>query len=147
MSPDIKAPGLDEARAALARVDAACAEYGWTTDDGMSSDHLRSALTVADRLAADLLDARAQVATLTAERDAYKRAKAENDERFMLERDEARSERDTALARIAALEAEAARLAPAAMVATPECGICGGEHATTDHRYTYADLTRDDGDF
>jgi len=53
VSPDIKAPGLDEARAALARVDAACAEYGWTADDGMSSDHLRSALTVADRLAAE----------------------------------------------------------------------------------------------
>ena len=57
-----------------------------------------------------LLDARAQVAALTAERDAYKRAKAENDERFMLERDEARRERDTALARIAALEAQVTRL-------------------------------------
>ena len=52
MTPAL-APGLDEARVALARVDAACAEYGWTADDGMSSDHLRAALTVADRLAAE----------------------------------------------------------------------------------------------
>lgn len=36
----------------------------------------------------------AEVDRLTGERDAYKRAKAENDERFMLERDEARAERD-----------------------------------------------------
>lgn len=34
------------------------------------------------------------VIRLEAERDAYKRAKAENDERFMLERDEARAEAD-----------------------------------------------------
>lgn len=34
---------------------------------------------------------------LERERDAYKRAKQENDERFMLERDEARRERDEAL--------------------------------------------------
>lgn len=31
---------------------------------------------------------------LTAERDALKKAKSENDERFMIERDEARAERD-----------------------------------------------------
>ena len=36
----------------------------------------------------------ARLAALLAERDAYKRAKAENDERFMVERDEARAERD-----------------------------------------------------
>ena len=35
---------------------------------------------------------------LERERDAYKRAKQENDERFMLERDEARRERDEARA-------------------------------------------------
>ncbi len=39
---------------------------------------------------------RAAVAALTQERDAYKKAKVENDERFMLERDEARNERDAA---------------------------------------------------
>lgn len=45
--------------------------------------------------------AEAQVADLTAQRDAYARAKAENDERFMAERDEARAQRD---AQVAALE-------------------------------------------
>ena len=35
---------------------------------------------------------RQEIDRLRAERDAYKRAKAENDERYMLERDEARAE-------------------------------------------------------
>lgn len=34
------------------------------------------------------------LAAVSAERDAYKRAKTENDERFMIERDEARADRD-----------------------------------------------------
>ena len=38
------------------------------------------------------------VQRLADERDAYRRAKAENDERYMIERDEARQERDKALA-------------------------------------------------
>jgi hypothetical protein len=46
----------------------------------------------------------AKVAAVEAERDAYKRAKAENDERFCCERDDARAERDAA-------RAEARRLA------------------------------------
>jgi uncharacterized coiled-coil protein SlyX len=40
------------------------------------------------------------------ERDAYKRAKAENDDRFMGERDEARRERDTLRAELDALKAK-----------------------------------------
>lgn len=51
-----------------------------------------------------------QIAIATAlgggERDAYKRAKAENDERFMIERDEARHERDAAIARAEKAERE-----------------------------------------
>lgn len=39
-----------------------------------------------------LLDLRAQLAAVTAERDAYRRAKQENDERYMIERDAARAE-------------------------------------------------------
>ncbi len=41
---------------------------------------------------ATLEEALVRIAELTCERDAYKRAKAENDERFMVERDEARAE-------------------------------------------------------
>ena len=62
----------------------------------------------------------ARIAALTAERDdavrfrdAYKRAKAENDERFMIERDEARQERDAVLARVRELEAAAQTVADA----------------------------------
>lgn len=52
-----------------------------------------------------------QVATdVTRERDLYKRAKAENDERFTGERDDARMERDEALSRARAAEAENAML-------------------------------------
>ena len=43
---------------------------------------------------AALAEAREAVDALVAERDAYRKAKQENDERFMLERDEARVERD-----------------------------------------------------
>lgn len=61
---------------------------------------------------------------LAKERDAYKRAKAENDERFMLERGTARMERDTALARVKELEVEVARLAPAPVADTGDCRTC-----------------------
>ncbi len=44
------------------------------------------------------------VDALKAERDAYKKAKAENDERFMLERDEARRERDSLAGRLGEME-------------------------------------------
>lgn len=49
--------------------------------------YLRDAANLAPRLLAE-------VERLTAERDAYRKAKQENDERFMLERDAARAERD-----------------------------------------------------
>lgn len=48
-----------------------------------------TALTRTERA---LDEARAEVERLTRERDAYKKAKSENDERFMLERDAARAE-------------------------------------------------------
>ena len=53
------------------------------------------------------------LAAAVRERDAYRKAKAENDERFMLERDEARRERDAALAELASVRrsVEAARVA------------------------------------
>lgn len=41
-----------------------------------------------------------QLEDMTKERDAYRKAKQENDERFMLERDAARRERDEALAEV-----------------------------------------------
>lgn len=53
MSPDIKAPGLDEARAALAVRDQEAIDYGWTEDVEVDVKHLRSALTAADRLATE----------------------------------------------------------------------------------------------
>ena len=45
-----------------------------------------------------------------AERDAYKKAKAENDERFMRERDEARAERDALQAKLDAMRPTPATL-------------------------------------
>jgi len=48
---------------------------------------------------ADLDKARADLARVTGERDAYKRAKAENDERFMTERDAARRDLEEELRR------------------------------------------------
>lgn len=50
----------------------------------------------AAKLAEDVDALTAEVERLTRERDAYRKAKVENDERFMLERDEARNERDAA---------------------------------------------------
>jgi hypothetical protein len=47
---------------------------------------------------------------LMSERDAYKRAKQENDERFMVERDDARKERDTAISERDAAIGEATRI-------------------------------------
>lgn len=47
----------------------------------------------------------ARIAELEQERDAYKRAKEENDERFMCERDEARAERDNCRMNFNALQA------------------------------------------
>ena len=49
----------------------------------------------------------AEVARLEKERDAYKKAKEENDDRFMNERDQARAERDTLAERVRVLEAQA----------------------------------------
>lgn len=53
-----------------------------------------------------LLNAAEERDVLRVERDAYKKAKSENDERFMLERDQARAERDAALAENARLQSE-----------------------------------------
>lgn len=47
---------------------------------------------------------RQQLATVTAERDAYRQAKAENDERYMIERDEARHNLTAANEQVAVLE-------------------------------------------
>ena len=47
-----------------------------------------------EQILGDLAHARAETERLTRERDAYKRAKEENDERFMTERDAARAEAD-----------------------------------------------------
>lgn len=55
----------------------------------------------------DVPDLVALVRHLLAERDAYKRAKAENDQRFMLERDEARDKYASALTVLNALECAA----------------------------------------
>lgn len=52
-------------------------------------------LVIGPQLRAALAEARQAVDALVAERDAYRRAKQENDERFMMERDEARAERDS----------------------------------------------------
>lgn len=60
---------------------------------------------LAERLRAALAEARQAVDALVAERDAYRRAKQENDERFMLERDGARAERDAAREALARVEA------------------------------------------
>jgi hypothetical protein len=70
---------------------------------------------MSDNLAPAVLLKRALAAER--ERDAYKRAKNENDERFMLERDEARRERDEARAEAACLRA-----------LLPSTGPTWGEH-------------------
>ena len=61
--------------------------------------------------------------------------------------DSTESRRAALTALLTLLDAARAEVVVAMAKLTPECGVCGGEHATTDHRYTYADLTRDDGDF
>ena len=56
------------------------------------SDDDDGVLGVMTAAAAAITDLRRQLAEVTHERDTYKRAKEENDERFMLERDAAREE-------------------------------------------------------
>jgi len=58
-------------------------------------------------LAEDVAALTGEVERLTRERDAYRKAKAENDERFMLERDEARRERDDLFMTVNALNRNA----------------------------------------
>ena len=99
MSADPKTP-LDEAREALAALD----EFTTALDEARDAayrEYWTSKIDNAD------------------ERDAYKRAKAENDERFMLERDQARRERDEARQQLAE---ERARVAPVAD--TGDCRTC-----------------------
>lgn len=62
-------------------------------------------------------------AALAAERDAYKRAKAENDERFLIERDQARAEAAALAARVAEMEVaerHQPRHRPGAQPVTPD---------------------------
>jgi chromosome segregation ATPase len=54
---------------------------------------------------AEVRDLRARVGQLERELEAYRRAKQENDERFMVERDEARARADAAEAAYATLDA------------------------------------------
>lgn len=133
MSADPKTP-LDESREALAKhykewcdhptgcgLPAGHPEEYHTTMypvDEMAM-HLRATLAEAAHLTAENGRLREALTELTAERDAYKRAKAENDERFMLERDAARRERDEARQQLAE---ERARVAPVAD--TGDCRTC-----------------------
>ena len=70
-----------------------------------AADTVRSQRDVPTLLAA-VRAQRDEIERLTTERDAYKRAKAENDDRFMLERDEARIERDALAAEVERLNVE-----------------------------------------
>ena len=64
----------------------------------------------------------AEVERLRAERDAYRKAKQENDERFVVERDEARAERDAAREALARVEALADELDTLAKTLIPCTG-------------------------
>lgn len=74
---------------------------------GVCTDENRRLMAAAPGLADLVADLWAEVERLTAQRDAYKRAKAENDERFMIEHDDACQERDATLAEVARLSAAA----------------------------------------
>jgi hypothetical protein len=96
---DYKGTGTMGAGSPFPDACAACA--GGTLDcttcggkcDGPCEEHEEAcALEMLNALRADLAHERGEVASLTRERDAYKRAKQENDERFMNERDTARAE-------------------------------------------------------
>lgn len=67
------------------------------------------------------------------ERDAYKRAKAENDERYMIERDEARAERDALAAALATAHRHAGRGdGHATPMATADCIVSALVDASRD---------------
>jgi hypothetical protein len=70
---------------------------------------LTAALAGTERVLAEahheVMTLRADLARVTAERDSYRKAKQENDERFMVERDEARTERDRLLKSLRAVMA------------------------------------------
>jgi len=95
-------------------------QHGWIMDGDRPPEHeradtqlaaaspdlARTVIALHEELAAERKASAAALEGMgaaVAERDAYKRAKMENDERFMNERDEARNERDR-LARILAVE-------------------------------------------
>lgn len=85
----------------------------WEADESADGDVFQSAVADLGACVARIRADAERIAALTAERDeavrfrdAYKRAKAENDERFMIER-------DAALARVRELEAAAQTVADA----------------------------------
>lgn len=82
------------ATAAKERIDAV--EHGEIDEPEFDEVVTAAAMFANDaaKLAEDVDALTGEVERLTRERDAYKKAKAENDERFMLERDEARGQRD-----------------------------------------------------
>lgn len=80
-------------------IDEACVAIAKGAQDAAAEmDRLRGELAEArdntDREVAMLAALTLELAEARAERDAYKKAKERNDERFMRERDEARAERD-----------------------------------------------------
>lgn len=81
---------------------------------------------------------RAEIARLIRELDAYKKAKAENDERFMLERDEARADLRIVRAELGRVQTEATRQIMLAMQETRDLRAAANEmrEKLTRHGFT-----------
>ena len=111
----------------------------WASTQPLRRDRIYNERTVA-------LDWLATVDALRAERDAYRKAKQENDERFMRERDEARAEVERLTAKVAAWVAVSDGLSDRFAVAAHERDEARAEVATERERVrVFEDLFSDVG--
>jgi FtsZ-binding cell division protein ZapB len=98
----------------------------WKRVAASNAENVEQHASALSAVRAQLTAAESALTALQRECDAYKRAKAENDKRFMRERDEARAERDALQADHARLRGESEKWAATARTLAGALSACDG---------------------